>query len=205
MSKLPKDKRDKLMIVVISTCAVVAGFYLLVIGGQQTSLQEFRQKSDATQEKLQKAELWLRMAPSIQAKLNAARKELEGKQRDMTPLDKFKWFYNTLDRFLAQHRVKLVDITREPELGPIGVLPKFPYQAATFGVKLVAHYHDLGSFLAEFENHFPYMRVQNLDLEADLSKVSPREGAPADQPSADAEAIAITMRVVTLIKPADTL
>ena len=61
--------------------------------------------------------------PERSSRLGNCRKELETKQEDMAPLEKFKWFYNTLERFLAQRPVKLVDITREPEIGELGVLP----------------------------------------------------------------------------------
>jgi hypothetical protein len=169
-------------------------------------LQDCALKTDATQEKLAKAEHWVRMAPTIQTRLNNSRRNLEAKEDEMAPLEKFKWFYNTLERSLNQHSVKLVDITREPELGELGVLPRFPFQAATFGVKLNARYHDLGSFLADFENQFPYMRVQNLALEPESGmKLSGKEQLMAEKTESDPEGLAITLRVVTLVKPSVAL
>jgi hypothetical protein len=206
MNKLSKEKRDKLMLVGIATAGVLAALYLFLISPQQTALRDCADKTDATREKLAKAEHWLRMAPTIQTRLSACRKELDAKQDEMAPLEKFKWFYNTLERFLAQRSVKLADITREPEIGELGVLPRFPFQAATFGVKLNARYHDFGSFLAEFENQFPYMRVQNLDLEPDNGfKGNGKEQLIVEQRETDPESLAITMRVVTLLKPSVAL
>ncbi len=172
-------------------------------------MQECADKTEAAKEQLNKAERWLRMAPTIETRLSAYRKELEARQENMAPVDKFKWFYNTMERFLAQHQVKLVDITREPEVGDAGVLPKFPYQAATFGVKLNAYFQDFGSFLAEFENQFPFMRVQNLELESEVGGRlgvtetidQERKPAPGEARTQASERLAITMRVVTLVKP----
>lgn len=208
MNKLSKEKRDKLLLVGIGTACVLAAVYMLVINAQQSALQDYAERTDAAMEKLAKAERWLRMAPTVDSRLQSARAELEAKQeKNMAPVDKFKWFYNTLDQFLAQRRVKLVDITREPELAEVGVLPKFPYQSASFGVKLTARYHDFGAFLADFENSFPYFRVQNLEIEpAGSSKAISKDlvrGGPERPP--EPESLAITMRVVTLIKPTASL
>lgn len=206
MNKLTKEKRDRLILVVLVTAAVLGAMYLLIVSAQRTALEECIAKIDSEQQKLEKAERWLRMAPGIETRLSACRGELDSKQEGMAPVDKFKWFYNTLETFLARHNVKLVDITREPELGEAGVLPKFPYKAATFGVKLMAPFHDFGRFLADFENQFPYMRVQNLEMEPEAeSRVLDGSSAIPSRLAGSREALAITMRVVTLVKPAAPL
>jgi len=87
----------------------------------------------------------------------------------------------------------------------VGNLPKFPYQAATFGVKLSARYHDFGRFLADFENEFPYLRVKNLEVAPEAAKFGVREEAGLDQRLRSQESLLINMRVVTLIKPAAPL
>jgi hypothetical protein len=85
-----------------------------------------------------------------------------------------------------------VDIPQiSPEtVGPVGVFPEFPYQAATFKISGSGHYYDFGRFLRDFENQHPYIRVQNLDVEPDTSPNS--------------EKVNFRMDVVTLIKPANT-
>jgi hypothetical protein len=85
-----------------------------------------------------------------------------------------------------------VDIPQIGKEAPcdVGVFPTFPYQAAAFGVRGKGYYHDIGKFVADFENSFPYMRIQNLEL-------APDGGAQA----ADDETIQFRMEIVTLIKP----
>jgi hypothetical protein len=202
MNKLTKEKRDKLALVALGTGAVLGALYFLVITAQQAALEDYADKTAIAKEKLDKAERWLRMGPGVQARLAACRSDLEARQETMAPVDKFKWFYNTLEKFLAQHRVKLVDITREPEVGDVGVLPKFPYQAASFGVKLTARYRDLGTFLADFENQFPYMRVQNIEIEP-VTMGRGKEAPASDRRVPTPDSLAVTMRVVTLIRPND--
>jgi hypothetical protein len=204
MNKMPKEKRDKVLLVALGTGGILVALYLLVISSQQSAWDDCSVKIDSAKDKVTKAERWLRMGASVRARLESGRKDLEVNQEDMAPIDKFKWFYNTLEKALATHAVKLVDITRDPELGDVGVLPKFPFQAATFGVKLSARYEDFGNFLAEFENRFPYLRVKNLEIEPEsVSKSVAREGVSASEHSTETpESLAITLRVVTLVKPA---
>lgn len=202
MNKLSKEKRDKLILIGMGTAGIVAALYFLVIGTQKIALAEYAEKTDAAKEKLAKAERWLRMAPSVEARLTAHRKELDSRQDSMAPVDKFKWFYGTLDKFLAERQIKLTDITRDPEITDVGILPKFPYQAAVFGVKLNARFYDLGVFLADFENQFPYMRVKNLQIEPEIAaRAAARDLAGLDPRLSQAENLTVNMRVVTLIKP----
>ena len=37
----------------------------------------------------------------------------------------------------------------------VNLLPNFPYKQATLTVAGTAHFHDLGRFLADFENQIP--------------------------------------------------
>jgi hypothetical protein len=207
MNKLSKEKRDKVMLVALGTGAVLAALYLLVVSGQRAALADYATRIDSEKQKLEKAERWLRMASAIETRLGTIQQDLVGKQENMAPVDKFKWFYNTLESALVRHKVRLVDITRDPELGEVGVLPKFPYRAATFGVKLLASFHEYGAFLAEFENQFPYMRVQNLQIEPETGSESALQETPALplRSPGSRETLAITMRVVTLVKPGTSL
>ena len=52
-----------------------------------------------------------------------------------------------------------------PVVKPVTLMSVSLYQQASVNVSGTAYYDDLGKFLADFENHFPYMRVQNLNLE----------------------------------------
>ena len=70
---------------------------------------------------------------------------------------------------------------------------KFPYKAAIFNVRGTAYYHDLGKFLADFENAFPYLRVQNLELEPAANSSATTTG--------EAEKLAFKMEIVALINP----
>jgi hypothetical protein len=72
------------------------------------------------------------------------------------------------------------------------MFPKFPYKAAAFNVRGSAYYHDLGQFLADFENSFPYARIQNLEIEP---------GAVSASGTAETEKLSFRLEIVTLINP----
>jgi hypothetical protein len=58
----------------------------------------------------------------------------------------------------------------------------------TLTVSGTAYYHDLGKFLADFENEFPHIRLVNLDIQ-----LSPAVG--------DTEKLVFKVDIVTLAKP----
>ena len=76
----------------------------------------------------------------------------------------------------------------QPTRGDVTLLPKFPYQQATFNVAGTARFYELGRFLADLENKFPHLRVINLD-------VGPASG------SSDRETLAFRMDVAVLLRP----
>jgi len=61
-------------------------------------------------------------------------------------------------------------------------------------VRGTAYYHDLGKFIADFENAFPYVRLLNLEMEP-VGLPSPASN-PEEQ-----EKLSFKMDIVTLIKP----
>ena len=201
MNKLTKEKRDKLVLIGVATVILTIAYYFLLISAQREQIREQRDKIAQARDQLSKAERWIRQGPLLRAELEQRRKGLESHQTDMAPLDKFKWFYNTLESFRSSYGVKLIDITREPEVGEVGLLPKFPYTGATFGVKFNGTYHEFGKFLADFENRFPYMRVQNLRIEMDQAQKLAGTNAVMAASAEARERLAITLKVVTLIKP----
>lgn len=204
MNKLNKEKRDKLGLIGVGTTLVTLMFYFFIISPQRQQIQEHEDKIVHTSELLDKDERWIRQSPVVQARLTAHRQTLETSQTDMAPLDKANWFYNLLENFQSPYVVSLNDI-KAPEPGEVGVLPNFPYQAAIFDVTYYATYHDFGKFLADFENKFPYMRVQNIGLRPDPTQKSGGTNALVTASADTRERLLITLKVVTLVKPTTPL
>jgi hypothetical protein len=76
----------------------------------------------------------------------------------------------------------------QPSAGDCELLGGFPYKQIRFSLSGSAYYHDLGKFVADFENKFVHCRVVNLSLE------------PSGEPAAG-EKLNFKMDVIALVKP----
>src|SRR5439155_20937480 len=112
-------------------------------------------------------------------------------------VDLYSWALLLLDNSRSGHEVNIIDVTR-PVKGDVGMLPYFPYDAAIFSVRGTAFYHQFGKFLADFENQFPFFRVQSLSLSP-----GSESAVASDDPSGRVgnEMLQFKMDIVALIKP----
>ena len=106
----------------------------------------------------------------------------------------YSWIIQTINRFRADRKVEIPQFSREVTT-EIGVFPKFPYKAALFHVRGTAYFHELGRFIADFENTFPHIRIQNIDMEPAT------QSAATTTQNADPEKLAFKMEIVALINP----
>ncbi|MEK7678243.1 MAG: hypothetical protein AAB676_20630 [Verrucomicrobiota bacterium] len=218
MIKLSKDKRDKLIMVVLATIGVIGLLYTFVLGAQKEKLAEYARKISQLQYDVDKAERLCKKSRQIQTDLQKSREELQAKEERMAPVDKYKWFFNIINPFADARGVRLTSISPDPKPEDVLLLPKFPYQAASFSVEAVAQYHDLGKFLADFENEFVYMRVQDLKIErkgggglatalgpASTQRPGGSRGSAPSTTAVAAEQLSVDMKIVTLIRPITSL
>jgi Tfp pilus assembly protein PilO len=188
--KLPKEKRNALILVVIVTVAVLSGLGFGLIKYQFGKLAELRAKRDGAQQKLEKMRNAVKNADHLEADLAESRKVLDALEEDMASGDLNAWVINSLRTFKAGYKV---DMPQFSPLGPVTdvpLIPGFPYKQATITVAGQAHFHDFGKFLADFENQHPHIRVLNLTLDG-----SP--GAASDE----MEKLNFKMEISTLVKP----
>lgn len=192
-SKLPKEKRQHLGLVVIGTAAILSllGFYL--IKGGYAKVSALDQKKKVTEEKLVQMQKTLQRAPEIERAHKQTAEALAEKETGMASGDLYSWMQSSLRRFQRGYKVEIPQIGTVSAPENVNCLAKFPYKQATLSVAGTAHYHDLGRFIADFENTFPLMRIMNLNL--DLNPTA----TPADR-----DKLAFRMDIVTLVKPSKT-
>lgn len=187
--KLPKEKRNKLIAVVLGTLVAVSGLYFGLIRYQEQNLQRLAQKKVATEKRRRQVLEAIKNTSQIETDLANAKKGLADAEADIASGDLYSWVINTLRDFKSQHKVNI------PQFNPIGpttevnLLPNVPYKQTTLSVAGTAHFHDLGRFLADLENKFPHIRVVNLGLDLNQS--------PAAE---DQETVAFKFDIVTLVK-----
>jgi Tfp pilus assembly protein PilO len=191
MKNLPKEKRDQLILVSIGTVVAVVALWYLVIQTQNKAIARMKTESVEKQSKVENAQRLLSSTAELQKKLDSSAQELKAIEDTMASGDMYSWIILTINKFRANRKVEIPQFSREVPT-EVGVLPKFPYRAALFNVRGTAYFHDFGKFVADFENAFPYIRVQNLELE-------PVANGPGTGP--DAEKLAFKMEIVTLVNP----
>lgn len=171
MTKLTKNQRDQLIVVSIGAVAAMAALWFFVVAAQEKELAATNRKSADMRTKLSGAAEKLRQADKVSAALTNSLDVLAQREADFAPEhEPLYWMTEKLTKFVLPasdvHRYKSASILdiKAPEITDKGVITSFPYKWARFHIVGQGFYHDFGKFIADFENHFPYFRIENLDV-----------------------------------------
>jgi Tfp pilus assembly protein PilO len=187
--KLPKEKRNHLVLVALAALIAVAGLYFGMIRRQNESLARLAQKKDAAAKKLQVVQDAVHRTDRTKADLDDARKTLAEAESDVASGDLYAWVINSLRGFKASYKVEIPQFSQLSPPADVNLLPNFPYKQITLTVAGTAHYHDLGHFLADLENQFPHVRLLNLSLDVNAPSVA-----------VEPETLSFKVDIVTLAK-----
>jgi Tfp pilus assembly protein PilO len=190
LKKLPKQKRNQLFMVVLLTVAVLAGLGYGLIKLQYDKLTQLASETDEAERKLEQMQDNIKRAAQLEAELAEVRAVLDGLEQGMAQSDSYSWIINTIRTFRVEHKVDPPQFSPSAEVSEVNLLPRFPYKQARLSLSGTAFYHDLGAFVADFENRFPHIRILNLDVER-----SP--GATTQEQ----EKLAFRMEIAALVKP----
>jgi hypothetical protein len=188
--KLPKEKKQHLVLVVIIALAALAALGLGVVKRQYEYLGWLADAKVSTEKKLHAVEEAIKRIHQVQAELAENRKKLTELEADLADGDLYSWVINTLRKFKIDYKVEIPQMSGITGPSEMTMLPNFPYKQASITVLGTAHYHDLGRFVADFENQFPHIRLLNLSVEV----------APAPAPG-QVEMLSFKVEIVTLVKP----
>jgi Tfp pilus assembly protein PilO len=209
MNKISKDKRDKVILSVLVFVGLAGLLYTFVLGAQKDRLAALHKQIITAKDKLSKAERLVRSAASIEVSLKENQKLIDNRQETMAPQGQYYyWFLKLMDQFRAEQKlsaVLIVDIM-QPEFIEAGILPNFPYKAACFGIRLNGQFHDVGRFIADLENTYPFFRVQSVKMSPQRSSLLGGAAAVKDVLNAQGptDNLVVEVRVVTLIRGATT-
>ena len=145
----------------------MAALWYLGVTAKQSELAATRRKSADMRQKLHEAEALMRREDEISGTLQSRSELLARREAGLAPdRDAYAWLINTVNAFIQSRKGVNIDTYSQPEISDVGIIPRFPYRWATFHLKGTGYYHDFGKFFADFENAFPYFRIQNLNLSA---------------------------------------
>jgi Type II secretion system (T2SS), protein M subtype b len=185
--KVSQEKRNQFIFVVLCTVAVLVLMWLNLIRPRYAALSQIATEQRDAGDKLATIQTAIKQAHVIAAELAQKTQALADAENDMASGDLYSWTYNTIRLFKTSYQVDIPDIGH-PDVGTMDLLPAFPFKQVKFTVTGTAYYHDLGKFIADFENKFPHMRVVNLQMQ------------PANA-SGGEEKLSFKMDIIALVKP----
>jgi len=187
MKNLSKEKRDRIILTGLGALFVVAGIWSLLVRPLQAQLSERRTKLEAAREDLTKARRLAEQAAKIEDELQGNLEKLRVIESHMAGGDLYSWIIRTMNPIQAGFVLDIPTYS-PPGVGPAEVFPEFPYQAARFAFHGTGTYHEIGKFVSDMENRFPFARISGMDL--------------VSHGKADAlEKLTFKFEFVTLIKP----
>ena len=184
MKWLPKEKQNPFIIVVLGTAIILAVIGYSLIGTQNTALSQLEASRKKASDRLESMEKTIKNADQNKSDLEAASNDLAEAEKDLATGDYYSWTYDTMRRFKQPYKLEILDIGH-PSVGDVDLLATFPYKQIRFSVNGRGYYHDLGRFLADFENTFPHARVVNLII---------------DPAGTDNEKLSFRMEIIFLVK-----
>ena len=188
MNKLSKAKRDQIILVGMCTLCLLALIILGLIRPQYAATAEINGRTVAAREHLQSMENAIKKANAVSDQLAGLTSTLTQAEGDLASGDPAQWIYNTIRNFKEHYQVD-VSVNSQLSMGEVELLPHFPYKQLKVTVGGTAYYHDLGKFIADFENAFPHAQIANLTLD------------PAGGTGASSEKLAFKMEIVALANP----
>ena len=190
MNIFPKDKekRTQFILVILGTLVVLGLIGFLLIRPQYQSLSRIHKTASDERDKLQKIKDTIKKAGDTSILLSNATVNLTAAEDDMATGDNYAWTYDLIRKFKASYRVDIPTIG-QPSPGDVDLLAPFPFKQIRITISGTAYYHDLGRFIADFENTFPHIRVVNLAIE------------PINATEGGNEKLNFRMDIVALVKP----
>jgi Tfp pilus assembly protein PilO len=200
MNKLSKEKRDRLLLACLGSVGLIAVLYFLIITDQKSEIAELNSKITALESKRSTSERLGKALATVQAEVEAQKKILAEKQEEMVRPDQdHVWLIRIMNTADLRSKYGIeVDSINAPEPTEAGILPKFPFKAVALSVSLLGNYTDVGRFLADFENRYPYLRLQMLSV---APEVRPRETTRPNEPrDTTTGQLRFNYRVIALLK-----
>jgi hypothetical protein len=164
MNWLPKDRSNPFFIAVLSMTAVLALIYFGLIRSQNSTISKLAESRKTAGDKLLSMDSTIKNADLTANQLAEITASLTQAEADMASGDLYAWTYTTMRSFKQPYKVEIPEIGH-PESGDVDMFSAFPYKQIRFSLIGTAYFHDLGKFLADFENAFPHARVENLMIE----------------------------------------
>lgn len=189
MKQLSTEKKKHLLLVALATGGALAAIWFGIVKWQKGNIRRLVSEGTDAKTKVEQMTREIKNAPKVQERLTEVAAKLKQQEELMASGDLYAWIINAVRDFKASYDVEI------PQFSTIVVedtqlIPSFPYKQARMTVGGLAYYHDIGQFIAGFENRFPIMRIENLQLEPSPSAIETNK-----------EKLAFKLDIVALVAP----
>jgi len=163
MSRLTSQTKQQVILVLLVTTAVLAGLYFAAIRFQQISLAAVQRQTQTVEKKREAMLKTVQSAARISCELTNITRALSAGEAEVASGDLTAWMVSTIRNFKRPYPIEI------PQFSTIVLeqntaAAESPYQQVRMTVAGTAYYFDLGQFVADFENRYTTIRVQNLEL-----------------------------------------
>ncbi len=194
IKKISRQKQIHLALVAAVTVGVIAALWIFVIGAQKAHIRESARLCEGVEAEKGKERRIIKGAGVLMEELQAATNHLGAIEGSMPSGDLYSWIVGAIKQFNVPSYHVVINQVGSPDVADMRLIPGFPYTQVTVNVNGSAHYQELGKFIADLENQFPQLRIQNLSLDPSHSQL-PQEH----------ESLFFHMEVISLVKPIPAL
>lgn len=188
MNKLSLEKRNHLIMVGVGTLGLLALVIFALIRPLYGAVSETNAAINAARDDFQSKQDIIKKADAVSAQLSELASALNQAESDVASGDPAQWIYNTIRNFKEHYKVD-ISVNSQLSMGAVDLMPHFPYKQLKVSVVGTAYYHDLGKFVADFENTFPHTRITNLAVD------------PVNGSGDNSEKLAFRMDIIALVNP----
>ena len=196
---LPKEKQIALLKLAGITVAVMFCFWFFLIRPAQTRFNQKTKAAADLSQKLAAKKRTIEQSEQTKAEIKEKTRELREIENSMVMGDVYLWIEKTLRDFEIPGQIEFTKYD-PPQIVESDLPLKLPYKVASFAVSGSAAYHDLGTFLANFENSYPHIRVRRLEMEPAVASPIGTNAIP----TSTSEKLTFLLEVQVLIKPTGT-
>jgi Tfp pilus assembly protein PilO len=165
MTKLTKTQRDQLLGVAMGAVAVMGALWYFVVMAQQRELDTIKKNTNKITDTLKNGELKIRSGAQIGLQLTNEVEILQKREAELAPgHDPYSWMIAKIGQFILPRKGVNIRSISQAEISEKNIFRNFPYKWAIFHIKGVGYYREFGKFFADFENTFPYYRIQNVEI-----------------------------------------
>lgn len=188
MKRLSPAKQQQLIGVLLAVLVLICGVYFFLISPQQKRNRDLAMQISKASDQLSQYQTAIKQLDAKAAEAADLKQQLTQAEEDIASGDLYEWTYEKIIRgFKPGYKVEIPTIG-QPAQGDCELIAGLPYKQIRFSLVGTAYYHDLGKFIADFENKFPHCRVLNVTAEAPIA-------------GGGGERLNFRMEIAALVKP----